>query len=371
MVMLGALYQMTPVVAGSPVPGIRAAHGVHLLLVVGLAGFLIGLLSLSTRTVLVSLLLLGGAVLGFLGPVGLALLRAPARSETVSGMALALLSLLVLSALGLSMALGYGGEPFPGPRGLWLQVHLGIGLLCWVGGLICAVSWQIVPMFYLAAPVSPASRRATLLLVAAGVVLPPAALAAERAGLVSAAPSGAAYDLAAVAALPAALAVWVLQPLLTLRGIAARRRRRSDPSLLFWRAGLATAPLVGVTALAAHLSDDPRWGVLLGWLAVWGWAGAIVHGMLGRIVPFLVWFHRFSPLVGRARVPSMRTLLPDRWTRQGFVLHEATLIVGALAILSGNDLACRLTGLLLACSGAQLGFCLLHVLSRRAEAQSA
>jgi hypothetical protein len=33
-VMLGALYQMTPVVAGSPVPGIRAAHAVHLCLVV-------------------------------------------------------------------------------------------------------------------------------------------------------------------------------------------------------------------------------------------------------------------------------------------------------------------------------------------------
>jgi hypothetical protein len=36
-VMLGALYQMIPVVAGAPVPFARAAHGVHVGLVAGVA----------------------------------------------------------------------------------------------------------------------------------------------------------------------------------------------------------------------------------------------------------------------------------------------------------------------------------------------
>lgn len=369
-VMLGALYQMTPVVAGSSVPGVRAAHAVHLLLVGGLAGLLLGLDRGSTGIVLGSLVLLAGAVAGFVGPVGLALLRAPARSETVTGMTLAVASLLVVSGLGLAMALGYGGIGFPGPRNLWLQTHLSVGLLGWIGGLISAVSWQVVPMFYLASPLGRASKRATLALVALAVLLLLAVLAVERAGLVAAPPSPAAQHLAALGALPAAIAVWGLHPLLIARSLAGRRRRRVDSSLLFWKAGLVAAPLTGAAALAAHLSDDPRWGVLLGWLAVWGWAGMIVHGMLTRIVPFLVWFHRFSPLVGRVRVPSMRALFPDRWTRQGFALHAATLIVGAAAILSRQDALCRLTGLLLAATGAQLGYCLVHVLRQRPEADA-
>jgi hypothetical protein len=352
-VMLGALYQMTPVVAGSPVPRIRLAHAVHVLLVVGLVTLLVGLGTFSSATVLVALGLLGAAVFGFAGPVGLALLRAPARSETVTGMLLAVASLLAVSALGLAMALGYGGLGFPGARDLWVQVHLSIGLLGWVGGLISAVSWQVVPMFYLAAPLDRPIRRAMLGLLGAGVLLLLVALGVGRTGF------------AALAALPAALAVWLLHPFLTLRSLAGRRRRRVDPSLLFWRTGLCVAPLCGAAALAAHLLHQPRWGVLLGWLAVWGWAGMIVHGMLGRIVPFLVWFHRFSPLVGIEKVPSMRTLLPDGWTRQGFALHVATLIAGVVSILSGHDLLCRLTGLLLACTGAQLGYCLLHALRQR------
>ena len=43
MVMLGALYQMTPVVAGSAVPWVRLAHAVHALLVVGLVGLVVGI----------------------------------------------------------------------------------------------------------------------------------------------------------------------------------------------------------------------------------------------------------------------------------------------------------------------------------------
>ena len=39
--MFGALYQMTPVIAGAPVPFTRVAHAVHLLLLAGLTGFYI------------------------------------------------------------------------------------------------------------------------------------------------------------------------------------------------------------------------------------------------------------------------------------------------------------------------------------------
>ena len=39
MATFGALYQMTPVVAGAPVPAIRLAHAVHALLVLGGVGF--------------------------------------------------------------------------------------------------------------------------------------------------------------------------------------------------------------------------------------------------------------------------------------------------------------------------------------------
>jgi hypothetical protein len=174
--------------------------------------------------------------------------------------------------------------------------------------------------------------------------------------------------LALIGALPAAIAVWCLQPWWALRGIARRRRRRRlDGSLLYWRAGLVTAVACALLALPAHLLADPRASLAVGWLAIWGWAGMIVHGMLLRIVPFLVWFHRFSPALGKVPVPSLRTLLPDPWMRLGFALHLSSVLAGVAAIASGADWLTRLTGLLLIATAMQLLYALVHVLRQRVE----
>jgi len=366
MVMLGALYQMIPVVAGSPVPCIRAAHAVHALLLLGLAGLVSGMGRGAAPHVLVGVAALGVAFPLFLAPVGVALARAPVRNATVSGMRAAIASLLLTVALGTWMALGHAGMGFPGPRPLWLQVHLSVALLGWVGGLISAVSWQVLPMFYLSPPVSRGMQWALQTSLGVGVLLPVAVLVVDAFGLTC--PGGAsARTLAGLAALPAGAAIWGLHPLLSMASLRRRRRRRIDGSLHFWRAGLAIAPVAGTAAIAALLLPEPRFGLLLGWLAVWGWAGMVVHGMLTRIVPFLVWFHRFAPLIGVVEVPSARGLLPDRWTQMGFALHLASVVTGVVAILSGVDVLARLTGLLLLATAISLGHSLVRVALRRPQ----
>jgi len=364
MVMFGALYQVTPVVAGSPVGRIRSGHAVHALLAFGTLGLVTSLSAVHSRVALVSISVLAVALLLFVGPVGLALLRAPTRTPTVTGMRVSLASLVTLSFLGLWMAHGHAGMRFPGPRDLWIQVHLSVGLLGWIGCLISSVSWQVLPMFYVTPQFSRESQRATLGLVGVGVVLPVVVLFLDLAGALPEAwprPN----TLAAAAALPAAVAVWGLQPSLALRNLSQRRRRRLDGSARFWQAGLLGALLSAAAAAAALAQPQPRWSLLFGWVAIWGWAGMIVHGMLTRIVPFLVWFHRFAHVAGRVPVPSLRGLLPDAWTRLGLALHLASLVAGAAAILSGLDLLARGAGLLLMATGAQLAHSLIHVLRQR------
>ncbi len=117
-------------------------------------------------------------------------------------------------------------------------------------------------------------------------------------------------------------------------------------------------------AAAAFTIVDPRWQLLLGWFAVWGWAGMIMHGMLTRIVPFLVWFHRIAPLIGKTNVPSIRSLLSQRRITIGFSVHLASLIVGAAAIVTQADILARTTGVLLIVTGISLGSSLIHVLWR-------
>ena len=134
----------------------------------------------------------------------------------------------------------------------------------------------------------------------------------------------------------------------------------------FWYTGLGCAPVVFAAALAALWLDDPRWPLVFGWLAIWGWAGMIVHGMLTRIVPFLVWFHRFAALVGLEPVPPMRRMLPVGRATVAYWLHALTLVLGCGAIISGWVPLVYAAALTMALTGLALGACLLGVLAARA-----
>ena len=356
--MLGALYQMTPVIAGTPVPFTRIAHFVHLLMVAGLAGFIWRLLGGPVAAMSWAIMAFQLALPAFLLPLGWTLLYPATVNETVQGMRLAVLSLVAITLIGLMMAAGFAGDSFPQNRLLWIQIHLTLALLGWVGGLIMSVSWQVIPMFYLAPATNKTSKRWLLGMLMLGLILPFATFFAniETGGWLS--PG----KIAAISALPAALVIWVLHPALVLKSIANRKRKRSDASLLFWKAGLGMAFLIIPIATTALLLPDPRWQVLFGWVAIWGWAGMIMHGMLSRIVPFLVWFHRFSARVGLEPVPSMRSLLSQRRIQIGFSLHVSSAVLGGAAILFQVDILAQLTGLVLVATAISLGNMLVHTL---------
>jgi hypothetical protein len=91
--------------------------------------------------------------------------------------------------------------------------------------------------------------------------------------------------------------------------------------------------------------------------------------MLTRILPFLVWFHRYAHHVGFRPVPSMRALYPDGRIRLGLALHASAVLGGVVAILTGSELATGAAGVLLAATGIVLVVNLVHTL--RAPAVSA
>jgi len=364
MVMMGALYQMIPVIAGARVPFIRLAHIVHVLLCVAIPGLVLSLSEPAGGFTFGFFSLAALAALLFCFTAGYAVTMTQTRSETVSGMRLALFSLLVMMLLGLAMARGFFDGGFPGARGLWVQVHLGTALLGWVGGLITAVSWQVVPMFYLTPSIHPVKKKIILVLTLLGILLPLVVLMIEQTGPVRA------FDLdpartAAIGTLPALLAIWIIHPCLILFNLRNRRRKRVDASLYFWQTGLCFAPATAIAAVIAHFALDPRWGMLFGWLAIWGWAGMIVHGMLSRIFPFLIWFHRFAPHIGQIPVPAIRKMLPDHLIRLGLGFHIASVLLGVLAIVTRDIWVARITGLCLLATGINLLYWMMLLLRQR------
>jgi hypothetical protein len=322
--MIGAMFQMLPVVAGAPVARAAAISlGVYGLLVPGVLALVCGFLLGSAGFMRLALGLLGGGFALFALAAATSLKRA-AKNPTSRGMRFAVISLAVTAMLGIVLATNYGWGWWLTDRVRFTTVHLAWGLLGWVGLLVISVSYQVVPMFQL----TPAYPKPFAAWLTAGLFV--LLLLWTLVSL------GGMEPLAPLAGGLMALG-FALYAGLTLRLQKQRRRKLSDVTLLFWRYGMAMLLLVLALWLAGQLlpglGGERAYPFLLAILFIVGFAVSVVNGMLYKIVPFLIWFHLQSQLTGVAKVPNMKEILPEKGMRRQMWLHFAAVPLLALAAL--------------------------------------
>jgi len=73
------------------------------------------------------------------------------------------------------------------------------------------------------------------------------------------------------------------------------------------------------------------------WFLILGFFSYLINGHLYKIVPFLVWYERYSPLVGKQKVPMLNEMLPERKAEWQFWFTSAGLIVGGVGLLFGSS----------------------------------
>lgn len=325
MVMCGSLLQVMPVIVGAPVP--RAAtlgRWVHGLLSAGTILLASGFHASEPAALVTGACLASTALLAFLSGVAVGLSRARPRSAAILAIASAVAGLFVTVGLGLALALARAGV-LPSPSLVWADLHPGWALLAWTTVLIMTVAAQVVPMFML----TPQYPRG---LVTAAAPLLIALLVAR---------SGASFQSLhwrrlVIPVLDGSLVLLLAGfALTTFWLLASRRRKVSDPTLLFWRAAMASLLVAGVLWCAQPFVSDAaaeRLRLTATAAIVLGFAVTQILGMLYRIVPFLAWFHLHAALAGRAPVPTMKAFISDGAVRAHAFAWLATLGLGALAL---------------------------------------
>jgi hypothetical protein len=335
--MMGASYQLVPVVLQSRLWSERLGH-------LAFWHFLPGVVLLATGFWIFRppVIVLGGtlAVAGvglYVYNMARTLRRTPTWGLQGAFLATALAYLLTVAGLGLTLAANFVWG-FLGP---WTADHLAfhvlVGLFGWVTVLAMGVAYKLAPMFALAP--EEGNGRWVLAMTGGGLAVLVGALAV-RAG-----PLG-----RSLAALPplAGVALFLRDQWRIFR---ARRRPRLDVGLRL------TAVAFAYLGLAAALG----WAAAAGWLrlpvaalvdlGLFGWAGCLIAGQLYKIVPFLVWYHRYSDRAGRDPVPLLRDMYSARWAEVDFwalvpagaLLAAGTAtgipavaLLGSLALLGGG-----------------------------------
>jgi hypothetical protein len=129
--------------------------------------------------------------------------------------------------------------------------------------------------------------------------------------------------------------------------LGARKRRSLDWGLKYFLTALGLlAPLSGlaivlcwptlpITEFTAQLEN------VYGFLGLFGVVTLGIVGMLFKIVPFLVWYARYSKDIGRQKVPSLAELYSEPLQAVTYWLYVVGLAATSVAIAVANESAAR------------------------------
>jgi hypothetical protein len=328
---MGALYQLFPVVLGVGIPSSRAGYAALILYAPGLVLFVAGLAAGAVALVPPGAALLAAGLLVFLANAGMGLVRAQARDATWWTLAAAIVFLLVTVVLGASLA-GNLRWSWLGPNRLVaVAVHMHVALGGWVLLVIVGVARRLLPMFLLSHGADPRPGHAAALCIGAG------------AGTLTLFHHGPDVMISGVAPvlLAAGTAAFVVQAALYVRHGS---RPRLDPGLrlALGGIGLLVAALVLGCAAAATGFGNARLTAAYGVALIAGALSAFVAGHYYKILPFLVWNHRFAGLVGGGRrLPRVADLFAARTADIAGTLILAGAAGLVAAVAAGQTLAAQ------------------------------
>ena len=309
-VMFGALTQMLPVLAGAKIGEVkRVTLFSYLLLSSGLISMILGLkFSLSFLTSYAYV----GIGLGFLTMVlGIvyAIRNVKNFTATIKGMAASLLFAFFTACLGSFLLYEYASNSISQYHLLVANIHSVWAIFGFCGLLIIGISFQVLPMFYVAPKFKQFCKKRVVILISIGLsIWFFLNLYYEE------------YEL--VAKIWIALFFWAFATAVWLK-FNRRKRPISDVTVWYWR----SASLFLTLGSFLWIFDEffkHEYIVMVGILIGGGFVLSIILGMLYKILPFLIWFHLNA--TGYMNIPTINEMIDNGLAKVQFTLFILSLI---------------------------------------------
>jgi len=309
MVMLGALQQMLPVLAGVSIPKASlVATSSHILLSIGLVLMVVGLLQSFKVMIFIAALSLGIGFLILLIGIFLAIRKVEFLTATIRAMRWALFFSFVIVMLGMYLLSTYGTGISGSLHLEFANVHAVLAIFGFAGILIIGVTFQVIPMFYVT-PAFDARYQKYLVLSVVGTL----ALWTLLSFVI--------VDYAWIAKILLVFNFGLFAALI-IQKMSQRKRPIADITVYYWRlAGgmLFTGLIVWMFSPLIEQEMTSYLAVIIGG----GFVMSVMIGMLYKIIPFLVWFHLNG--MGYMSIPSMGEMVHKKMALVQFLLFVLTL----------------------------------------------
>ncbi|NPA60736.1 MAG: hypothetical protein GXO06_00435 [Epsilonproteobacteria bacterium] len=302
--MIGALFQMLPVLAGVVirVPN-RKSLIVNGLLILGVFIQAIAFYTSNSIAYISTAIILGGGLLYGVYLMLRELLKVKTHSNTSKGMAFALVAFAITILFGAIMVITLSGSidtiyNFDRLR----EFHYSFGSIGWVTLLIIAISFQVVEMFFVT-PKYPDILYKYLIVILFALISIELFLNSYIDEVVG--------------------ALLIIYSIATLYLLYKRRRPTSDATVWFWRFAMGTLILFGVSLYFDY--------IYLTYMLFISFSLSVIFSMVYKIIPFLVWFHLSSQ--GYMKAPMMHEVIKPKMAKIHFYIHMVSVTLLLISTL--------------------------------------
>lgn len=322
MIIFGAMAQLVPVILEVGHFGVELFYAIWPLLGVGALLMAFGfsypmLLPFGGVVVLIAMMI-------FVMEIFLTIKKVKKLNLVMGSMLIANIFLFFGIIFGLFMALGYAGMVSVDINTL-LRAHVFLVIIGYIMLTIMGLSVVLLPMFGLSHGFSmkPLERAITLVCLAVLSVVFSSLFESTLLEYFG-------YLLAAVGLF---IYFYFIKTV-----YETRARKEIDiyaKSLIFSYFSLLASLVLGLTYLLVNYEP-----LLLtsAWMLFFGFFSFVITGHIYKIIPFLVWFERFSPLVGKQKVPMLADMVPIKSSSAQFYFSAVGVVVIAAALLLQDDI---------------------------------
>lgn len=319
MVMMGAMFQLLPVLAGSAIYKSKISSKIiHFLMAVGVLLFCFGFYTDKALFIKLSLFFIVPAMLVFLILVSIALYQSRSTFASANGMRFSVSALWISLMLGGILAVGNAWSDIPLLRE-FTPLHVIWAVLGWVLTMVFAVAFQVIPMFQVTNEYSKSIQTYFFSLFFAGLFL---------------------VSVQVYLGFSTDIVFFILSLLLVVFSVISiklllkRKKRLVDASFYYWITGFGSLMLC-VVIFNIDMLLVLNLDMLIGFLFFVGFVISVINGMLFKIVPFLIWLHLNKKLAfsgkGLSAVPTMNEIISRKKMLRQYVLHVAALILTLLS----------------------------------------
>ncbi|MEA1891953.1 MAG: hypothetical protein U9N33_04490 [Campylobacterota bacterium] len=318
MIIFGAMAQLVPVVLEVGHFGVELFYAIWPLLLIGtilmVLGFLFSpaLLPYGGVIVLVSMMI-------FVMEIFMTIFKVEKLNLVMSSVLISNTFLFFGIIFGLLIALAYAGTITVDIHSL-LRGHVYLVIGGYIGITIMGLSVVLVPMFTLSHGFSMRPLEISISMMSVGVALVVVSSLIEATIL-----EYLGYLLSFVSMGFYFYLIYIIYK--------TRPRKENDVyaiSLMFSYISMLVALLFGLLYFVSH---NEVFILASGWLIFYGFIAFLITGHIYKIIPFLVWFEVFSPLVGKQKVPMLADMVPYKSSQAQFIFTAIGVVIVTIAIL--------------------------------------